>query len=67
VYGPLSDIWDRGFSRGAWTLTIDFLIICGNELAIVVSNEGEVEGATVVVRSIETYRFADDGSLHIRT
>jgi hypothetical protein len=38
-----------------------------NELAMLVNNEGIIKGTPVVVRSIETYRFADDGSLLIRT
>jgi hypothetical protein len=62
----LGGLWDAAFSQGAWTLSVDHLVTCSNELAMLVSNEGVVEGATIVVRSIETYRFGDDGSLHVR-
>jgi hypothetical protein len=62
----LSDMWDHAFGQGAWTLTIEHLVTCGNELAMLVSNEGVIDGATIVVRSIETYQFGDDGSLHLR-
>jgi SnoaL-like domain len=63
----LGDVWDHSFSQGVWTLTIEHLVTCANELAMVVRNESVVDGTTVVVRSIETYRFGDDGSLYVRT
>jgi hypothetical protein len=43
------------------------LIVCANEAAAVMRNEGVVNGAPVAVESIEVYAFADDGSLSSRT
>jgi hypothetical protein len=64
----MNEVWDLAHSgRESWTLSIDHLVICGHELAMVINNEGIIQGTPVVVRSIETYRFDDDGSLLIRT
>jgi hypothetical protein len=63
----LNEVWDLAHGQESWTLSIDHLVICGNELAMLVNNQGIIQGTPVVVRSIETYRFDDDGSLLIRT
>ena len=43
------------------------LFICGNEVAWLLENHIQNEGATEVHYSIETYRFGEDGSATIRT
>jgi hypothetical protein len=62
----LSEVWDNSFSQGAFTLSVDHLVTGGNEVAILANSNGTIDGAAVVVRSIEIYRFGDDDSLHIR-
>jgi hypothetical protein len=62
-----NQVWDNSFGQGAWTLSIDHLVTAGNEVALVVNNEGVINGASVLVRSIEICKFGDDGSLNIRT
>ncbi len=41
--------------------------ICGNEVAWVMENVFSKDGATRHMKSIEVYRFGDDGSVEIRT
>ena len=41
--------------------------ICGNELAWVMANTFTRDGKSVVMKSIEVYRFGEDGSVEIRT
>ena len=43
------------------------LFVCGNEVAWVMENTFSNDGETSVMRSIEVYRFGDDGSVEIRT
>ena len=60
----LAELLDR--TRG-WTLSTDRVLVCGSSAAMVTRAEGEVDGATVTVTSIDTYDFADDGSLVMRS
>ncbi len=41
--------------------------ICANEVAWVMENSFVKDGQTSVLKSIEMYRFGDDGSVEIRT
>ena len=41
--------------------------VCGNEVAWVMENTFTNAGETSVMRSIEVYRFGEDGSVEIRT
>lgn len=43
------------------------MFICGDEVAWLMENTITADGATKVLRSIETYRFEPDGSVVIRT
>jgi len=43
------------------------LFVCGNEVAWVMENTFTNDGETQVMRSIEVYRFDDDGAVEIRT
>jgi hypothetical protein len=66
----------RGFDEivvGAWDLMntsvsmhLEELIVCGSEAAMVVRNEVTIGGELVTARSIETMRYAEDGSVHLR-
>jgi hypothetical protein len=59
--------WDAAFAESVWTLTIEQCIVCGNEAAVVMINEGSVGGVPVEVRGVEIFAFGDDGSVHQRT
>jgi hypothetical protein len=41
--------------------------ICGNEVAWVMQNTFTKDGQSTTLKSIEVYRFGDDGSVEIRT
>lgn len=43
------------------------MFVCGNEIAWVMANTFTKDGKSVVMKSIETYRFGEDGSVEIRT
>ena len=43
------------------------LFICGNEVSFVMTNTFTKDGDEQVMKSIENYRFGDDGSCEIRT
>ena len=43
------------------------LFICANEVAWVMENTFTQDGESTVMRSIEVYRFDEDGSVEIRT
>ena len=43
------------------------LFVCGNEVAWVMTNIFRKDGEEKRMKSIETYRFGDDGSVEIRT
>ena len=44
----------------------DVLLICGNEVAWVMTNTFTKDGEKEVMKSIEVYRFGEDGSVEIR-
>lgn len=54
-------------TRLDWKITIDAIFVCGNEAAGYFRNEGPIEGNDIRLDSIETFRFADDGSVYWRT
>jgi hypothetical protein len=62
----LGEAWDASPNQD-WKLSIDRLIVCGNEGAAVIRNEGSVQGTALTVVSIEVYQFGDDGSVHTKT
>ena len=62
----LSEAWDQSPAED-WKLMLQNLIVCGNEGAAFIRNEGKIQGKPAVVESIEIYRIADDGSLEVKT
>jgi len=66
-YELLGEVWDRAFDETAWKITMKQCIVCGNEAALVMVNEGTVGGAAVAVEGVELYRFGEDRSVHQRT
>lgn len=59
----LAAVWDTPV---AVTITIEQLIVCGNEVAAVMRNDGIANGSPFSVRTIETSAYGEDGTLHIR-
>ena len=62
----LADAWDASPNQD-WKLSIDRLIVCGNESAAIIRNEGSIGGNPITVISIEVSQFGDDGSVHTKT
>jgi hypothetical protein len=49
-----------------WKMITEQIIVCGNSAARISRAEGMAEGQPVSVRAVDTFDFADDGSVHIR-
>jgi hypothetical protein len=62
----LSTAWDES-PAADWTLRLQKLIVCGNQAAAFIRNDGKVKGKPVIVESIEIYSFGEDGSLAVKT
>jgi hypothetical protein len=63
----LAEVWDRAFADAVLTATIELLIVCGREAALVTVYRGDMAGTAMEIRGIETYRFDVDRSVHQRT
>ena len=56
--------WDRSFKPGRrWTLHPEHVVAAGNEAAVVMRNEGDLNGQKVTIRSIEIFMVDDSGLL----
>jgi len=56
--------WDRSFKPGRrWTLHPEHVVATGNEAAVVMRNEGDLNGQKVTIRSIEIFSVDDSGLL----
>lgn len=56
--------WDRSFKPGRrWTLHPEQIVGAGSEAAVVMRNEGDLNGKQVVVRSIEIFSVNAEGQL----
>jgi hypothetical protein len=62
----LAELWDRT-GRERLHIAVERIIVCGNEGAAVCRNEGAVKGSRLVIESVDTYRFTEDGSTHVRS
>ena len=60
----LAGEWDR--TRDDWKLDVQDLVVCGNEGALIVHNDGVVDGVATELDTVEIYRFGDHGSLDAR-
>ncbi len=65
-WAVMGDVWDAS-PNADWKLGIDLLYVCGTTGAAVIRNSGTVNGEPTLIRSIEIYKFGDDGSLHTST
>jgi steroid delta-isomerase len=56
------DSWDRSLTPGrSWRLVPERIVECGDEAAVIMRNEGDLEGRQVVVESIEIWAVHPDG------
>src|SRR5947209_7839160 len=54
--------WERSLTPGReWHLVPTRIIACGGEAAVVMRNEGNLHGTSVVVETLEVWRVGDDG------
>ena len=62
--GAVFKSWDRSFKPGRrWTLHPEHVVAAGNEAAVVMRNEGDLNGQKVTIRSIEIFMVDDSGLL----
>ncbi len=56
------DSWERSLTPGReWRLVPARIVACGSEAAVVMRNEGNLEGRSVLVESLEVWRVREDG------
>lgn len=56
--------WERSLTPGrSWRLTPERIVECGDEAAVLMRNEGDLEGRQVVVESIEIWRVDATGKV----
>jgi steroid delta-isomerase len=63
-HGPeaVRESWERSLTPGReWHLVATRIIACGSEAAVVMRNEGDLHGTSVVVETLEIWRVRDDG------
>jgi steroid delta-isomerase len=54
--------WERSLTPGReWRLVPDRIVVCADEAAVVMRNEGNLHGHEVVVESIEIWKVGADG------
>jgi ketosteroid isomerase-like protein len=54
--------WERSLTPGReWRLVPARVVACGDEAAVIMRNEGNLHGRSVVVESLEVWRVGDDG------
>ena len=62
VVTPFAIRWERSLTPGReWRLVPDRIVACGSEAAVVMRNEGNLHGRSVVVESLEVWRVGEDG------
>lgn len=58
--------WDRSFKPDRrWTLHPEHVVAAGNEAAVVMRNEGDLNGEMVTIRSVEIF-IVDESGLLVR-
>ena len=54
--------WERSLTPGReWRLVADRIVVCADEAAVLMRNEGNLHGREVVVESIEVWKVGSDG------
>ena len=58
----IRNTWERSLTPGReWRLVPARIVVCGNEAAVIMRNEGNLHGRSIVVESLEVWRVGDDG------
>ena len=58
----MSDSWERSLRPGReWTLVPTRIVVCADEAAVLMRNEGLVDGREVIIDSMEVWRVGADG------
>jgi ketosteroid isomerase-like protein len=56
------DSWERSLTTGrSWRLVPTRIIVCADEAAVLMRNEGDLSGEQVVVESVEIWKVGADG------
>ena len=56
------DSWERSLTPGrSWVLVPTKIVVCADEAAVLMRNEGLVDGNEVVVDSVEIWKVGGDG------
>jgi ketosteroid isomerase-like protein len=54
--------WERSLTAGReWRLVATRIVACGDEAAVVMRNEGNLHGRSVVVEGVEVWKVRGDG------
>ncbi|MCU1392259.1 MAG: hypothetical protein JWM34_687 [Ilumatobacteraceae bacterium] len=56
------DSWERSLTPGrSWRLVPTRITVCADEAAVLMRNEGDIDGSQVIVDSIEIWKVRADG------
>jgi steroid delta-isomerase len=59
------DSWERSLtSDRSWTRVPTRIVVCADEAAVLMRNEGDLGGEQVVVDSVEIWKVGEDGLVH---
>ena len=54
--------WELSLTPGrSWRLVPERIVVCADEAAVLMRNEGDIEGKQVVIDSVEIWKVGDDG------
>ena len=54
--------WELSLTPGrSWRLVPERIVVCADEAAVLMRNEGDLHGEHVVVDSVEIWKVGDDG------
>jgi steroid delta-isomerase len=58
------DSWERSLTPGrSWRLVPTRIVVCADEAAVLMRNEGDIHGEQVVVESVEIWKVGGDGKV----
>lgn len=64
--GPqaVRDTWERSLTPGrSWRLVPTRIVVCADEAAVLMRNEGDIEGRRVDIESVEIWKVGADGKV----
>lgn len=58
------DTWERSLTPGrSWRLVPTKIVVCADEVAVLMRNEGDIHGEQVVIDSVEIWKVGGDGKV----